>query len=105
MPTPRSPNKTPTRKQATPAKPSAPAATRKGKPATAEPPKRSPAVRVLPPAEWPKSHPLVGKSVTATVHLSVFGKTKTVKGRVEAGDAAVIKIGPLWYFTSSVSFA
>ena len=104
MLTPRPTSKTPARKQATASKPSAPPAPRKGKPAAAEPPKRSPAVKVLSPSEWPKSHPLVGKQVTATVHLSVFGKTKTVKGKVEAGDASVIKIGPLWYFTSSVSF-
>ncbi len=96
--------KAPAKKQATPPAPSKPLGRAKVAPKGTTPAKVSPAVRTLPEAEWPKSHPMYGKKVTALI--KIFGKPeKKVVGKVEAGDKTVIRIGGLWYFASSVTFA
>lgn len=60
--------------------------------------KASPAIKVLTPAEYPKSHPLVGKKIKYTKR----GGTKILTGTVQAGDATVILIDGVWSWTTSI---
>lgn len=72
----------------------------------AEPAKQSPTV-LLTPAQYPATHPLIGKLVTVTIRADQATKRKqqTFKAKVEYGDQTIVRIKGSWYWTSACVFS
>ena len=91
----------PARPQASVGKPSAAKGKATAPSAPAEAAKRSPSIRVLTPAEYPKSHPLVGQKIK----FHTITNPKVRLGTVKAGDGTILLIDDKWHWTTSVVVA
>lgn len=92
---------TPARAQASVGKASPKAGRATAPAAPKEAAKASPAIKVLAPHEYPKSHPLVGKKIK----FHTITNPKVRLGTVKAGDGTVLLIDDKWHWTTSVVVA